>query len=60
MNLALLALRELDNARAFRKERIIVAATYEVTRMKACSALAHQDFATVDILAGKTLDAEAL
>ncbi len=53
-------LRELDDARRERVERVVAAAPDLVARHEARAALPHQNLARVDFLAAEALDAEAL
>jgi len=60
VNTSLFAVRKLDDTFAQGKESIIVAATHEVTRMKASTTLTHQDFTGTYVLPSKTLNAQTL
>src|SRR4051812_12214229 len=54
------AARELDDARAARVERVILADPDALTGLEAGAALAHDDLAAADGLAGERLDPEEL
>src|SRR3954453_9404844 len=54
------AARELDDARAARVERVVLADPDTLAGLEAGAALAHDDLAAADGLAGERLDPEEL